>query len=118
MAFQDIRRSRKFLSATDIGFILGALILAAALLILNIYIARTLEGGEWLFLRWSSIRAFLFEQIEPYGSTIAQRVQLLVYEREAFLSEYPYALNDPFYIVLLYMPLAWFFTDFVIVRGI
>ena len=118
MAFQDIRRSRKFLSTADISFIVGALILVAALLILNIYIARALEGGEWLFLRWSGVRAFLSEQTEPYGSTIAQRVQLLVYEREAFLSEYPYALNDPFYIVLLYMPLAWFFTDFTIVRGI
>ncbi len=118
MAFQDIRKSRKFLSAADIGFILGALILIAGLLGLNIYIARTLEGGEWLFLRWSGARAFLFEQIEPYGSSIAQRVQMLVYEREAFLSEYPYALNDPFYIVLLYLPLAWLFTDFTIVRAI
>jgi len=117
MAFQDIRKSRKFLSAADIAFILGALILIGTLLILNIYLARTLTGGEWLFLRWSGVRAFLFEHIEPYGSTIAQRVQALVYGREAFLNEYPFALNDPFYIVLLYAPLA-FFSDFAIVRGI
>lgn len=118
MAFQDIRKSRKFLSATDISFVFGALILLGALLALNIYLARSLEGGEWLFLRWSGMRALMFEKLEPYGSTIAERVQLLVYGREAFLSEYPYALNDPFYIVLLYTPLAWFFTDFAIVRGI
>ncbi len=118
MAFQDIRKSRKFLSATDISFVFGALILLGALLALNIYLARSLEGGEWLFLRWSGMRALMFEKLEPYGSTIAERVQLLVYGREAFLSEYPYALNDPFYIVLLYAPLAWFFTDFAIVRGI
>lgn len=118
MAFQDIRKSRKFLSATDIGFVLGALILLGALLALNIYLARTLKGGEWLFLRWSGVRAFLFEQHEPYGSTIAERVQLLVYGRAASLSEYPYALNDPFYIVLLYTPLAWFFSDFTIVRAL
>jgi hypothetical protein len=118
MAFQDIRKSRKFLSATDIGFVLGVLILLGALLALNIYLARTLDGGEWLFLRWNGVRALMFEKLEPYGSTIAERVQLLVYGREAFLSEYPYALNDPFYIVLLYAPLAWFFSDFSIAHGV
>jgi hypothetical protein len=118
MAFQDIRKSRKFLSATDIGFVLGVLVLLAALLTLNIYLARSLQGGEWLFLRWSGVRAFMFEQLEPYGSTIAQRVQALVYGHDAFLSDYPYALNDPFYIVLLYTPLAWFFSDFAIARGV
>ena len=117
MAFQDIRKSQKFLTPADIGFILGAVILVAALLALDIYLARTLQGGEWLFLRWNSVRAFLFEKIEPYGSTIAQRVQSLVYGREAFLAEYPYALNDPFYILLLYTPLA-FFSDFAIAHGI
>ncbi len=117
MAFQDIRRSQKFLTPADIGFILGAVILTATLLALDIYLARTLHGGEWLFLRWNGVRAFLFEKIEPYGSTIAQLVQALVYGREAFLAEYPYALNDPFYILLLYIPLA-FFSDFAIAHGI
>lgn len=117
MAFRDIRKSGKFLGAADIAFILSALILLGALLALNIYLARVLSGGEWLFMRWSGVRGFLFEQVEPYGSTIAQRVQMLVYGRAAFLNEYPYALNDPFYIVLLYSPLA-FFSDFTLARGI
>ena len=117
MAFQDIRKSQKFLTPADLAFILVAVILTVALLALDIYLARTLHGGEWLFLRWNGARAFLFENLEPYGSTIAQRVQLLVYGREAFLAEYPYALNDPFYLVLLYVPLAWF-SDFTIVHGI
>lgn len=105
------------LSTADVGFILGAFILIAALVAFNIYLARIVEGGEWLFLRWNGARAFLFEQIEPYGSTIAQRVQMLAYGHEAFLNEYPFALNDPFYIVLLYSPLA-LFSDFAIAQGI
>jgi len=117
MAFKDIRKSQKFLTPADIVFILGALLIVAALLALDIYLARTLQGGEWLFLRWNGVRAFLFEHIEPYGSTIAQRVQLLVYGREAFLAEYPYALNDPFYIVLLYTPFI-FFSDFTIAHAV
>jgi hypothetical protein len=118
MAFQDIRKSRKFLSAADVGFILGALILLVAMLSLDIHLARTLDGGEWLYLRWDGARAFLFEHIEPYGSVVAQHVQILAYYgREAFLNEYPYALNDPFYVVLLYTPLA-LFSDFAIARGV
>jgi len=118
MAFRDIRKSQRFLTLADISFILGSIIFIAALLALNIYLARTYKGGEWLFQRWISAQAFLFEDIEPYGSTIAQEVQVLAYGREAYLNDYPYALNDPFYIVLLYTPLAWLFSDFTIVRGI
>ena len=118
MAFQDIRKSRKLFSATDVGVILGAIVLIVALLKLDIYLAHTLDGGEWLFQRWSGVRAFWLDDIEPYGSIVAQHVQILAYGgREAFLNEYPYALNDPFYIVMLYMPLA-LFADFAVARGI
>ena len=117
MAFRDIRKSQSFLSLTDVGFILGVGVVLIALLYMNIYLARTYKGGEWLYLRWTGARAYLFNSGEPYGSTIAQRVQLLAYGREAYLNEYPYALNDPFYFVLLYVPLA-LFSDFTIVHGI
>jgi hypothetical protein len=92
-------------------------IFLVGLLVLNIYLARILPGGEWFYLRWSGARAFLFEQVEPYGTAIAQRVQDLVYGRNATSNEYPFVLNDPFYIVLLYAPLA-LFSDFAIARGV
>jgi hypothetical protein len=117
MDFQRIRKPRRFLSLTDVGFILVATALAAGLLVLNIYLARTYQGGEWLFQRWSGAHAFLFQTMEPYGSTVAQRVQFRAYEREAYLNEYPYVLNDPFYIVILYVPLA-LFSDFAVAHGI
>lgn len=117
MAFKDIRRSRQFLSPAELGFVLGMLILIAGLLVLNIHIARTMEGGKWLYLRWNGSRAYLFDHIDPYSSTIAERVQNLVYGRTAYLNEYPYMLDDPFYIVLLYSPLA-LISDFAVARGI
>ena len=117
MAFRDIRKSRRWLSVEDIGVILMAVVLLTGLLALNIYLSRTLPGGEQFFLRWSGARAFLFEDAEPYGSAIAQRTQDLVYGRRALASEYPYVLNDPFPIVLLYIPLA-LFADFTVARGI
>jgi hypothetical protein len=106
MSFQDIRKTRKWLSPEEIrllGFILVGIIL---LLAVNISLARVLSGGEWLYLRWNGARGYLFEQVEPYSTTIAERVHQLVYGRNAFSSEYGYVLNDPFYIVLLYTPLA------------
>ncbi|MCC6569507.1 MAG: hypothetical protein IT315_09735 [Anaerolineales bacterium] len=101
----------------DIRFLLLLFLALAALLALNIFLARTLPGGEWLSLRWNGARAFMFEGIEPYNTAVAERVQSLVYGRTALASEYGYVLNDPFYIVLLYAPLA-VFSDFSIARGI
>ncbi|HMB21924.1 MAG TPA: hypothetical protein VKP08_03780, partial [Anaerolineales bacterium] len=93
------------------------LILLAGMLAGNIFLARTFPGGEWLFLRWSGARAFLIEKIGPYSTEVAQRTQEVAYGRPGFSSEYGYVLNDPFYLVLLYTPLA-FIQDFSLVRGI
>lgn len=117
MAFQDIRKTRNRLSPEEIRLLVFIVIGVLALLALNIFLARILPGGEWLYLRWNGARAFLFEHAEPYSTAIAERVQQLVYGRVAFSSEYGYVLNDPFYIVLLYTPLA-LFPDFSIARGI
>lgn len=117
MAFQDIRKSRRRLSPEEAGLLLLALILLAGLLALNVYLSQTLPGGEQFFLRWSGARGFLRGDVEPYSSEIAQQTQNLVYGRRAQTDEYPYALNDPFPIVLLYTPLA-LFSNFALARGI
>jgi hypothetical protein len=111
------------------------------MLVGNIALARVLPSGEWLYQRWIGARAFLVEIIElshgtkggrilpegtldvlsnapgPYSTDIARQIQQRVYGRPAFSSEYTYVLNDPFFILLLYSPLA-LFTDFTLVRGI
>ena len=117
MSLPDIRKSRKWLSTEEIRLLAILLGFLAILLTLNIYLARILPGGEWFYLRWSGARAFLFEDVEPYSTEVAQRVQSLVYGRDAAFDEYGYVLNDPFYIVLLYAPLA-LFSDFSFARGI
>lgn len=117
MAFRDIRKSRKWLSAEEIRFLLLILVILIGLFIANLTVARSLPGGEWVFMRWGGARAFLVEKIEPYTSEIARRTQEVAYGRIAFSSEYTYVLNDPFHIVLLYAPLAplW---DFTLVRAL
>lgn len=117
MAFRDIRKSRKWLSAEEFRFLALILFVLIGLFIANLSLSRTLPGGEWVFLRWSGARAFLIENIQPYGSEIAQRTQDVAYGRIAFSGEYGYVLNDPFYIVLLYTPLALLW-DFTLVRAL
>ncbi len=107
MAFRDIRKSRKILSGEEIRLLILLLLTLGGLFALNLYLARTLQGRELLFQRWLGARMFLTEKIEPYGAEVAQQVQLIVYNgRLAYSSEYPYALSDPFFIALLYTPLA------------
>src|SRR5512139_967004 len=62
MAFRDIRKSRKWLSAEDLRLLALVLFIFIALLAGNIALARVLPGGEWLFMRWSGARAFLAAQ--------------------------------------------------------
>jgi len=117
MAFRDIRKTRKWLSVEELRILLLALVLLVGLLMLNIHLARVLPGGEQFFLRWSGARAYVSGDVEPYGRRIAENTQDLAYGRLAFPLEYPYYLNDPFYIVLLYTPLA-LIPDFALARGV
>lgn len=142
MAFRDIRKSRRWLSREELLFLTLSLGLLIALLAANITLARILPGGEWFFLRWSGARAFLAAQTEsaaeglkvgrtmpagsptilvestqPYSTEIAQQTQEVAYGRRAFSSEYSYVLNDPFPILLFYIPLA-LLNDFSIARGL
>jgi hypothetical protein len=141
MAFRDIRKQRKWLSAEEIRLLFLGLIAVAALLAANVALARALPSGEWFFQRWSGTRAFFADVLQssgsikggrtmpeatpdvirraagPYTTEIAQRTQEIVYGRRAFSSEYTYVLSDPFFILLLYTPLA-LISDFTLARGI
>jgi hypothetical protein len=147
MAFKDIRKSRQWLSPNEIRIIVIFLLLLAAMLALNLYLARTVVGGEWLMMRWNAVRSFLGLQIDQsvgfkawramtpahaappgeitvlrpkvniYGGGIARPIQEVVYGRDAFATEYKYILSDPFPFVLLYAPLA-VLSNFSIVRAL
>jgi glycosyl transferase family 87 len=117
MAVRNIKRPRQFLTPADIAFILGIIILVGGLFVANMYVAKTLKGGEWLFLRWTAARRYVINGLDPYDATVAQQVQSFAYGREAYLNEYPFALNDPFYVVLLFVPLS-LISDFSIAHAI
>lgn len=141
MAFRDIRKQRKWLSAEEVRLLFLGLVALAAFLAANIALARALPSGEWFFQRWSGTRSFFADVLQssgsvkggrtmpegtpdvirraagPYTTEVARRTQEIVYGRRAFSSEYTYVLNDPFFILLLYTPLA-LISDFSLARGI
>ena len=82
------------------------IILAAGLVTLNWWLAGQFGTGAEILPGWNGARAFLFEQVDPYSQTIAERTQLEVYGRAASEGENPYALDVPFPLLILFFPLA------------
>jgi hypothetical protein len=116
MSFPEFQKSRKSFSFRDIQFIV---IVVAGLLLLfagNLSLAKNLPpSGEFLLMRESG-RAFLFDRLEPYGSSVPARVQEKVYQRAVKDGEEPYILDTPFHLLIPYFPFA--FGDEMLARGI
>ena len=91
---------------TAVALVSLGIVLAAALVTLNWWLARQFGTGADILPAWRGARAFLFERTDPYGQGIAERTQLEVYGRAASEGEYPYALDVPFPLLILFFPLA------------
>ncbi|MBV6395481.1 MAG: hypothetical protein HFACDABA_01057 [Anaerolineales bacterium] len=87
-------------------FILPGLILVSALILGNGWLAGQFGTGEEILPAWNGSRAFLFEHADPYSKTIMERTQIEVYGRAARGEEYPYALDIPFSLLILFFPLS------------
>ena len=86
-----------------LALILLGLVLAAVLLTLNWWLAGQFGAGADLLPAWNGARAFLFDNTDPYSQTIAQETQRAVYDRVIRTGEYPYALDVPFPLFLLFL---------------
>jgi len=82
------------------------IILAAGLVAFNWWIAGQYGAGADFLPVWNGARAFLFERTEPYALTVTQQTQVEIYGRVASANEYPYALDIPFHLLILFFPFA------------
>lgn len=89
-----------------LGVLLLGLILAAGLLALNWFVARSFGTGVDFLSAWNGARAFLFENSDPYSPAIANKAQVEFYGRAARPGEYPFALDIPFPLLILLFPFA------------
>jgi hypothetical protein len=112
MSFQDFQKAPNRLTQRDIGFLIVAAILVLLVLYIlvatNNYLANLWpEGGEFLLLRTGG-RAFLFDRVEPYSGAVPATVQEQVYGHPVGNGEDAYILNIPFYLLIVFFPLALF----------
>jgi len=101
---------KRFLTVKEFRAILAViflvLVLAAGLLALNWRLAGQFGAGADFLPAWQGTRAFLFEQTDPYSRAVAGQTQLEVYGRAAHAAEFPYALDIPFPLLVLFFPFA------------
>jgi len=101
---------KRFLTVKEFRAILAViflvLVLAAGLLALNWRLAGQFGAGADFLPAWQGTRAFLFEQTDPYSRAVAGQTQLEVYGRAAHATEFPYALDIPFPLLVLFFPFA------------
>lgn len=84
-----------------------ALILLAGLLAFNWWLAGQYGAGADFLPAWNGARTFIFEDTDPYSQTVAEKTQKAVYGRAARAGEFPYALDVPFPLLILFFPLAF-----------
>lgn len=113
-------RRRPVSGRRQIGILVLSVLLALAVLAglawANISFAAHYPGGVEFLLPWSGVRAYL-EQTDPYGAAVGEAVQRAAYGRPAPAGEFPYYLDYPFTILLLYFPFG-LIPDFTLARGL
>jgi len=106
MSFLEFQKSPKNFSFRDVLFIVSVF---ACLLLLfegNVFLANLLPpSGEFILMR-EGARTFLFDNLDPYSSSVPAQVQEKVYQRPAENGEEPYILDVPFHLLLPYFPFA------------
>lgn len=93
--------------STLLALTLLGLVLAAGLVALNWQLARQFGSGADFLPAWNGARAFLFEDADPYGKALAERTQIEFYGRVARPGEFPFALDVPLPLLILFIPFAF-----------
>lgn len=89
-----------------IAGIMVVIILGACLVGVNRWVAGNYGRGLDFLPAWNGARGFLFENIDPYTRTIAERTQIVAYGRTAQDGEAPFLLDIPFPLLLIFFPIA------------
>ena len=90
--------------------------MVGGLLWANLNFVRQVPGGSDFVVAWKSMRNFMMSSDAPYGENTVVQIQTQIYGRAARSAQYPYNVNIPLFLLILYLPLAWL-KDFVLARA-
>jgi len=87
-------------------FVLAILVVLGSLYFVNLRLAANTAIGDDFRLYWSGGRYFVFQTVNPYRPEPAAQIRRDVFGTPLTSDGYPYRLEYPFYILLLYLPFS------------
>jgi hypothetical protein len=87
-----------------LAFVLLGLVLAVGLVTFNWWLAGQYGTGADFLPAWNGVHAYVLDDTDPYSRTVAELTQKDVYGRAAREGEYPYMLDIPFPLHILFFP--------------
>jgi hypothetical protein len=104
-------RKRQPLSARDIQLLILIAVVSVAvfgmLIGADIQVSRNVPGGGGFFAPWVGAREFLFNHLSPYGAQVQKLTDETVYGGAAPTGERPSHLTIPFFLMIVYFPMAF-----------
>jgi len=82
----------------------------------NLNFVHRVPGGQDLVVPWKAIRNFMMDGVTPYGDLTALNIQSIIYKQPILPEQYPYLVNIPLFMLMLYLPFGWI-GDFGLARA-
>jgi len=83
----------------------------------NLNFVQHVPGGADFIVPWKAMRNLMMDEVSPYGETTGRQIQNLIYQRSVQPGQYPYHVNVPLHLLILYFPLSWL-GDLAVARAI
>jgi len=93
-----------FLFIFSIFFVIAVL---GGLFWANLNLINHVPGGADFIVPWKAMQNFMMSGVTPYGEFTVLNIQTLIYNHPLAKGDFPYNVNVPLYMLMLYIPFAW-----------
>ena len=83
----------------------------------NLNLINHVPGGADFIVPWKAMQNYMMDGVTPYGELTGLNIQNLIYKHPLAANEFPYHVNIPLFMLLLYIPFAWI-KDLALSRAI